>query len=85
MPPLDSCVDIDECSVGGSCGANTDCINKDGDFDCVCQKDHIWISGSDVPLTKERLTKSIDEKSLFVLVNRFLSFKRVKTVKKKLA
>ena len=65
MPPLDSCVDIDECSLGGACGANTDCINKDGDFDCVCIKDYVWISGLDVPLTKERLMKSIDKVFLF--------------------
>ena len=56
VAPLDSCVDIDECSLG-KCGANTDCINTDGDYECVCQANHIWKSGSDVPLTKERLIK----------------------------
>ena len=56
VAPLDSCVDIDECSLG-KCGANTDCINTDGDFECVCHENHIWKSGSDVPLTKGRLIK----------------------------
>ena len=51
---LDSCVDIDECSLG-QCGANTNCINNAGDYECSCIKDYIWDSGSDKPASKERL------------------------------
>ena len=30
--------DIDECSLGvATCGANADCVNTDGSYDCVCR------------------------------------------------
>ena len=85
MPPLDSCVDIDECSLG-KCGANTDCINNDGDYECVCQKDYMWDSGSSQPATKERLMKKIRGHSFGLVFSlHFLSYKRTKTVEKQLA
>ena len=31
-----ACVDIDECLAGDACGANEDCVNSDGAFECVC-------------------------------------------------
>lgn len=41
--------DIDECARRtDDCGANSDCINTDGSFECVCRTGFEKISGTEV-------------------------------------
>ncbi|VDO48745.1 unnamed protein product [Haemonchus placei] len=64
------CVDVNECAEGAVCGSHSECVNRPGSYDCVCEKGYRFENDECVDINECRETSPCGDNLGVECVNR---------------